>query len=62
MACRCSEKDIDEVLQTHTVYKNVSKAERADRKDMEDVFGTTDEDQVCLIVRQWGLLCCRCNV
>ncbi len=44
------EKDLDEVLQTRTVYTNVSKAERADKKDMAEVFGTDDDEKVCLMV------------
>ena len=45
------EKDIDEVLQTHTVYENVSKGVLAKSKDMKQVFGTDDHDVVSLEVR-----------
>jgi len=45
------EKDIDEVLQTHTVFTNVSKGVLAKSKDLIQVFGTDDEDKVCLEVR-----------
>lgn len=44
------EKDIDEVLQTHTVFTNVSKGVLAKSKDLIQVFGTDDEDKVCLEV------------
>lgn len=44
------EKDIDEVLQTHTVFTNVSKGVLAKSKDLIQVFGTDNEDQVCLEV------------
>lgn len=45
------EKDIDEVLQTHTVYENVSKGVLAKSKDLKQVFGTDDHDMVSLEVR-----------
>lgn len=45
------EKDIDEVLQTHTVYENVSKGVLAKSKDLKQVFNTDDHDVVCLEVR-----------
>jgi len=48
------EKDVDEVLQTHTVYTNVSRAERADKHDLLEVFGTDDEDKVCLMILDKG--------
>jgi hypothetical protein len=44
------EKDIDEVLQTHTVFSNVSKGVLAKSTDLIQVFGTDDEDKVCLEV------------
>lgn len=51
MSCYMSrEKDIDEVLQTHTVFTNVSKGVLAKSKDLIQVFGTDNEDQVCLEV------------
>ncbi len=45
------EKDIDEVLQTHTVFSNVSKGVLAKSTDLIQVFGTDDEDKVCLEVK-----------
>lgn len=47
------EKDIDEVLQTHTVFTNVSKGVLAKSKDLIQVFGTDDEDRVCLEVSKF---------
>jgi hypothetical protein len=44
------EKDIDEVLQTHTVFSNVSKGVLAKSTDLIQIFGTDDEDKVCLEV------------
>lgn len=45
------EKDIDEVLQTHTVFTNVSKGQVASKDDLMRVFGTDKETDVCLQVR-----------
>ena len=45
------EKDIDEVLQTHTVFTNVSKGQVASKEDLMRVFGTDKETDVCLQVR-----------
>lgn len=50
------EKDIDEVLQTHTVFTNVSKGILAKSKDLIQVFGTDDEDKVCLEILEKGEL------
>lgn len=50
----CSEKDLDEVLQTTTVYSNVSKAVLASREDLKLVFGTDDEDAVCRFILAHG--------
>ncbi|KAJ6639860.1 Ribosome maturation protein SBDS [Pseudolycoriella hygida] len=43
------EKDIDEVLQTHSVFVNVSKGELAKNNDLEAAFGTT---KVEVIIRE----------
>ena len=48
MSSCCREKDIDEVLQTTTVFANVSKGVLAKREDLLDVFGTDDESKICL--------------
>eukprot|EP00897_Mesotaenium_endlicherianum_P006064 jgi/Mesen1/5486/ME000276S04608 len=41
------EKDIDEVLQTHTIFSNVGKGTLAKAKDLKQVFGTDDEEVIC---------------
>ena len=46
-----SEKDIDEVLQTHTVFNNVSKGQVAKRDDLVSSFGTEDQTEICKTVR-----------
>eukprot|EP00271_Cylindrocystis_brebissonii_P008498 TRINITY_DN22871_c0_g1_i1.p1 TRINITY_DN22871_c0_g1~~TRINITY_DN22871_c0_g1_i1.p1 ORF type:complete len:441 (-),score=78.65 TRINITY_DN22871_c0_g1_i1:674-1996(-) len=40
------EKDIDEVLQTRTVFANVGKGTLAKAKDLKEAFGTDDEEKV----------------
>ena len=50
----CREKDLDEVLQTTTVFTNVSKAAVAKQEDLVDVFGTDDEEKVCLQILAEG--------
>ena len=47
-----SEKDIDEVLQTHTIFTNVSKGQVASKEDLMRIFGTDKETEVCLQVRE----------
>ncbi|KAL3690348.1 hypothetical protein R1sor_016657 [Riccia sorocarpa] len=42
------EKDIDEVLQTHTVFSNVSKGVLAKSKDLLQAFGTDDHEKISL--------------
>lgn len=41
------EKDIDEVLQTHTVFMNVSKGQVAKKEDLVKSFGTEDQTEIC---------------
>uniref|UniRef100_A0A183BVH9 Ribosome maturation protein SBDS n=1 Tax=Globodera pallida TaxID=36090 RepID=A0A183BVH9_GLOPA len=41
------EKDIDEVLQTQTVFVNVSKGQLAKRDDLQAAFGTEDQLEIC---------------
>lgn len=41
------ETDIDEVLQTHTVFTNVSKGQVAKKEDLIKVFGKDDQTEVC---------------
>lgn len=44
------EKDIDEVLQTHAVFTNVSKGQVAKNEDLTRAFGTTDQTEICVQV------------
>ncbi|XP_046992258.1 ribosome maturation protein SBDS [Schistocerca americana] len=41
------EKDIDEVLQTHTVFTNVSKGQVAKKDDLIKAFGKDDQTEIC---------------
>ncbi|CAH9101694.1 unnamed protein product [Cuscuta europaea] len=50
------EKDVDEVLQSHTVYSNVSKGVLAKSKDLLAAFGTDDQAKVCLEILEKGEL------
>ena len=50
------EDDIDEVLQTESVFLNVSKGQLAKKEDLQKAFGTTDERKVCLMIMQKGEL------
>ena len=46
----CREKDLDEVLQTHTVFSNVSKGQAAKKEDLTAAFNTEDQTKICLEV------------
>ncbi|GAB4831571.1 hypothetical protein Ancab_005583 [Ancistrocladus abbreviatus] len=50
------EKDLDEVLQSHTVYFNVSKGVLAKSKDLVAAFGTDDQTKICLEILEKGEL------
>ncbi|KAK7590902.1 hypothetical protein V9T40_002515 [Parthenolecanium corni] len=50
------EKDIDEVLQTHTVFTNVSKGQVAKKEDLIKVFQTDDKTKICLEILEKGEL------
>lgn len=41
------ENDLDEVLQTHTVFANVSKGQVAKKEDLLKSFGTEDQTEIC---------------
>ncbi|EFA09656.1 ribosome maturation protein SBDS [Tribolium castaneum] len=41
------EKDIDEVLQSHTVFANVSKGQVAKKEDLVKAFNTEDQTEIC---------------
>lgn len=51
-----SEKDIDEVLQTHSVFINVSKGQFAKKDDLLKAFGTDDVTTVCKEILSKGEL------
>ncbi|EEC07186.1 ribosome maturation protein SBDS [Ixodes scapularis] len=50
------EKDIDEVLQTHTVYTNVSKGQAAKKEDLIKCFGSEDQTKICKEILSKGEL------
>ncbi|KAG7599534.1 Ribosome maturation protein Sdo1/SBDS [Arabidopsis suecica] len=50
------EKDIDEVLQSHTVYSNVSKGVLAKSKDLMKAFGSDDHTKICIDILEKGEL------
>lgn len=50
------EKDIDEVLQTHTVFTNVSKGQVAKKEDLVKSFGTDDQTEICKTILEKGEL------
>jgi hypothetical protein len=55
-ALRClvasSEKDLDEVLQSETIFANVSKGMVASQADLMAAFGTDDVSAIAPMVRQ----------
>ncbi|CAI9266655.1 unnamed protein product [Lactuca saligna] len=50
------EKDLDEVLQSHTVYTNVVKGVLAKSKDLKAAFGMDDQTKICLEILEKGEL------
>lgn len=42
---------MDDVLQTHTVFNNVSKGQVAKKEDLVRAFGSDNETDACLQVR-----------
>ncbi|KAJ6818713.1 ribosome maturation protein SBDS [Iris pallida] len=50
------EKDLDEVLQSQTVYMNVSKGVLAKATDLIKAFGTDDQSKICLEILDKGEL------
>lgn len=40
------ETNIDEVLQTHTIFVNVSKGQGAKKDELKEAFGTDDEEEI----------------
>jgi ribosome maturation protein Sdo1 len=55
------EKDLNEVVQTTTIFANVSKGVLAKHEDMQAVFGSTDEDAICRRILQDGDLQVTCT-
>ncbi|GAB6018831.1 hypothetical protein CHUAL_000492 [Chamberlinius hualienensis] len=50
------EKDVDEVLQTHTVFLNVSKGQAAKKEDLLKAFGHDDQTEICKEILNKGEL------
>ena len=50
------EKDIDEVLQTHTVFLNVSKGQVAKKEDLIKAFEKEDQTEICKEILEKGEL------
>ncbi|XP_013884715.1 ribosome maturation protein SBDS [Austrofundulus limnaeus] len=51
-----AEKDLDEVLQTHSVFINVSKGQMAKKEDLVKSFGTDDQTEICKQILSKGEL------
>ncbi|CAJ0581589.1 unnamed protein product, partial [Mesorhabditis spiculigera] len=51
-----SEKDIDEVLQTPSVFSNVSKGQMAKKDEIMAAFGTDNQLEVCRLILDKGEL------
>jgi len=51
-----SEKDLDEVLQIHTIFTNVSKGQAANSKDLAKAFGDKPEADIVLEILAKGQL------
>merc|ERR1712223_336107 len=50
------EKDIDEVLQSHTVFLNVSKGQVAKKEDLVKCYGTENATEICKEILSKGEL------
>jgi len=50
------EKDLDEVLQTDTVFTNVSKGQVAKKEELDAAFGMTDQMEICKLILEKGEL------
>lgn len=48
------EKDLNEVIQTETIFDNVSKGIFANKKDLETAFGTSDQVEICRLILKKG--------
>ncbi|KAH7731282.1 shwachman-Bodian-Diamond syndrome [Aphelenchoides avenae] len=49
-----TEKDIDEVLQTQSVFTNVSKGQLAKRDELIEAFGTENQLEICKLILDKG--------
>uniref|UniRef100_A0A4X2LXY1 Ribosome maturation protein SDO1/SBDS N-terminal domain-containing protein n=1 Tax=Vombatus ursinus TaxID=29139 RepID=A0A4X2LXY1_VOMUR len=49
VACHSTEKDLDEVLQTHSMSANVSKGQVPKKEDLISAFGTDDQTEISLL-------------
>lgn len=49
--CIFSTKDLDEVLQIHSIFINVSKGQLAKKEDLTSAFGTDKTDQIIIEVK-----------
>lgn len=52
----CREKDIDEVLQSHSVFTNVSKGQVAKKEDLVKIFSKDDVTEICKEILEKGEL------
>lgn len=50
------EKDIDEVLQSHSVFINVSKGQVAKKEDLVKIFNKEDQTEICKEILEKGEL------
>ncbi|WVZ83069.1 hypothetical protein U9M48_030250 [Paspalum notatum var. saurae] len=50
------EKNLNEVLQSHTVYSNVYKGVLAKSKDLTKAFDTDDQTKICIEILEKGVL------
>lgn len=50
------EKDLEEVIQTDTVFTNVARGEYAKEKDLKQAFGTTNLEEICKKILKSGEL------
>lgn len=48
--------DIDDVLQSHSIFVNVSKGQTAKKEDLMEAFGTEDQTKICLEILEKGEL------
>ncbi len=49
------ETDLDDVLQSHSVFMNVSKGQTAKQEDLVKAFGIDDQNKICIEVNRFLL-------